>query len=119
MAVVSQNPSPQVRHTGLRSRLQTNAEEEETLDLGLKRELEALNKQSGKLRREEDSLSEANMGLVSDEMSCALGRVEDFGRTLEVLRDLTEYMRGGGSGDPSDYQLSSNSYQTLILALGF
>lgn len=34
-------------------------EEEETLDLGLKRELEALNKQCGKLKREEDSLSAA------------------------------------------------------------
>lgn len=59
------------------------------------------------------------MGLVSDEMSSALGHVEDFGRTLEVLSDMTEYMRGGGSGDPSDYQLSSNGYQTLSLALGF
>ncbi|XP_023618542.1 microtubule-actin cross-linking factor 1 isoform X6 [Myotis lucifugus] len=57
-------------------------EEEGTLDLlGLKRELEALNKQCGKLTERSKARQE--------QLELTLGRVEDFYRTLKVLSDMT------------------------------
>ncbi|KAK1340171.1 hypothetical protein QTO34_018736 [Cnephaeus nilssonii] len=57
-------------------------EEEGTLDLlGLKRELEALNKQCGKLTERSKARQE--------QLELTLGRVEDFYRTLKVLNDMT------------------------------
>ncbi|XP_048671676.1 microtubule-actin cross-linking factor 1 isoform X31 [Marmota marmota marmota] len=57
-------------------------EEEGTLDLlGLKRELEALNKQCGKLTERGKARQE--------QLELTLGRVEDFYRKLKVLNDAT------------------------------
>ncbi|XP_075410315.1 microtubule-actin cross-linking factor 1 isoform X1 [Tenrec ecaudatus] len=57
-------------------------EEEGTLDLlGLKRELEALNKQCGKLTERGKARQE--------QLELTLGRVEDFYRKLKVLNDMT------------------------------
>uniref|UniRef100_A0A8D1X7X2 Microtubule actin crosslinking factor 1 n=1 Tax=Sus scrofa TaxID=9823 RepID=A0A8D1X7X2_PIG len=57
-------------------------EEEGTLDLlGLKRELEALNKQCGKLMERSKARQE--------QLELTLGRVEDFYRKLKALNDMT------------------------------
>lgn len=57
-------------------------EEEGTLDLlGLKRELEALNKQCGKLTERSRARQE--------QLELTLGRVEDFYRKLKALNDMT------------------------------
>lgn len=56
--------------------------EVETLNLlDLKRELEALNKQCGKLTERSKARQE--------QLELTLGRVEDFYRTLKVLNDMT------------------------------
>lgn len=82
MAVLSQNPSPQVRHTGLRSRLQTNAGGRG--DSGLR-------SQEGARSPEQTVWQTEKRGgqLISGSLSPTLGCVEDFGRTLEVLSDMT------------------------------
>ncbi|XP_074190545.1 microtubule-actin cross-linking factor 1 isoform X19 [Rhinolophus sinicus] len=63
-------------------------EEEGTLDLlGLKRELEALSKQCGKLTERSKARQE--------QLELTLGRVEDFYRTLKVLSDMTSAAEEG------------------------